>query len=98
MTRSHPSRNSESTGRVRDQSVPAQQRRNRTPPEKVLRGGPVRLVQYALSFSDRTKRRVSAHNDEMISTGQRYIAAGSLTAITAEQEDQIASLPAAPRT
>ncbi len=37
-------------------------------------------------------------NDEMISSGRRYIAAGSLTAITNEQEESIASLPAAPRT
>ena len=37
-------------------------------------------------------------NDEMISSGRRYIAAASLTAITNEQEESIASLPAAPRT
>jgi hypothetical protein len=37
-------------------------------------------------------------NDEMISSGRRYIAAGSIAAITTEQEESIASLPAAPRT
>ena len=37
-------------------------------------------------------------NDEMISSGRRYIAAASLTAITNEQEESITSLPAAPRT
>ena len=37
-------------------------------------------------------------NDEMISSERRYIAAGSLAPLTEEQEDQLASLPAAPRT
>ena len=37
-------------------------------------------------------------NDEMISSGRRYIAAGSLTDVTTNQEESIASLPAAPRT
>ena len=37
-------------------------------------------------------------NDEMISSGRRYIAAGSLATITTDQEESIASLPAAPRT
>jgi putative transposase len=37
-------------------------------------------------------------NDEMISSGRRYIAAGSVAAITNDQEDQLISLPAAPRT
>ena len=37
-------------------------------------------------------------NDEMISSGRRYIAAGSLATIANQQEESIASLPAAPRT
>jgi putative transposase len=37
-------------------------------------------------------------NDEIISSGRRYIAAGSLATITTDQEESIASLPAAPRT
>ncbi len=40
-----------------------------------------------------------AVNDEMISSGCRHIAVGSLTAITTnEEEESISSLPAAPRT
>ena len=37
-------------------------------------------------------------NDEMISAEKRYIAAASLAAITKPEENQLASLPAAPRT
>ena len=37
-------------------------------------------------------------NDEMISSDRRYIAAGSVAALTDHEEDQLASLPAAPRT
>ncbi len=37
-------------------------------------------------------------NVEMIFSGRRYIAAGSLATFTIDQEESIASLPAAPRT
>ncbi len=37
-------------------------------------------------------------NDEMISSDRRYIAAASLTSLTEHEENQLASLPAAPRT
>ena len=37
-------------------------------------------------------------NDEMISSERRYIAAGSLAALTDRDQDQLTSLPAAPRT
>jgi len=37
-------------------------------------------------------------NDEMISSDRRYIAAGSVAALTDHEEEQLASLPAAPRT
>jgi transposase-like protein len=37
-------------------------------------------------------------NDEMISSERRYIAAGSVATLTDREENQLASLPAAPRT
>jgi putative transposase len=37
-------------------------------------------------------------NDEMISSDRRYIAAGSLATLTDREENQLTSLPAAPRT
>ena len=37
-------------------------------------------------------------NDEMISADKRYIAAGSVAALTNREENQLTSLPAAPRT
>ena len=37
-------------------------------------------------------------NDEMISSDRRYIAAGSVATLTNRDENQLPSLPAAPRT